>query len=64
MIEDWKLFNPQKTTDHDLAMCAGWAVVGADDLRFRKHLIEEERPKATKWIKKRPFKKTRSRMRR
>ena len=62
MIEDWKLFNPQKTTEHDLAMCSGWALVGADDLRFRKHLMEEERPKSTKWIRKRKFKKGKSRM--
>ena len=53
MIEDWKLFNPQDTTKHDLSMSDGWALVGADDLRFRfvmqeKHTSNE----GAKWIKK------------
>jgi hypothetical protein len=56
MIEGWKLFNPQKTTDFDLPMASGWNLVAVDDLRFRKTISEQTKSAGKQvWVKKRPL---------
>ena len=61
MIEGWKLFNPQETTDYDLPMASGWNLVAVDDLRFRKSMNDKGKStKPLKWVRRIPLPSKRS----